>query len=407
MALTRKRFCAEPHRQGGRNVQTFKSVLIVAVLAVVAYGMYAVLTGGGRELEEVADEWSDVPRVATAQPKVVLPETAPAPLPSAVAGAAAATPTILPEVPSLAPPPPYTGPNPAYPAAPPLTSQPFAGPAAATGEIVTTSGIDAQPPTPSLPLTNGTAGPAVTPQPAPSPAPGLNPADFPIAFNSAQAQLNEGRAIDSLEILSLWYGHTGLGPAEQQSLLQTLDYLAGAVIYSRQHLLERPYEVQPGDTLERVAQAYNVPWELLAKINAITDPQRLRAGDLLKVIRGPFHATIELDQFRLTMWLGEMYAGRFAIGIGQDQSTPLGEFTVLNKVTNPTYYGPQVIDADDPANPLGEHWIDLGNRIGIHGTIEPQTVGRAESRGCIRLRPNEVQDVFDMLAVGSKVTIRK
>jgi LysM repeat protein len=251
------------------------------------------------------------------------------------------------------------------------------------------------------------ATPSVLPAEAANTAANLNPADFPLAFNSAQAQLSEGRPVDALESLSIWYGHSGLNAADQQSLLQSLDYLAGAVIYSRQHVLERGYEVQPGDTLDRIAQAYEVPWELLAKINGLSDPQRLRAGDLLKVIHGPFNATIELDQFRLTMWLRGMYAGRFTIGVGQDQSTPTGEFTVLNKVVNPTYYGPQVIDADDPTNPLGEHWIDLGNRIGIHGTIEPQTIGRAESRGCIRLLPNEIRDVFDMLAVGSKVTIRK
>lgn len=389
-----------------------RSVLIVAVLAVVAYGMYALLTGGGRDLEDAtADEWADVPRIASPEfPKVVLPETAPAPLPAATAAVGSTIPTVLPEVSSPnSTPAPLTDASLAYPA-PPLTVQPLAetpanGP---PGAVVTTSGIAPQPAAPSPSLSAGTATPAPVPATEPAnPAALLNPADFPIACNSAQAQLSEGRPVDALESLSVWYGHTGLSAADQQSLLQALDYLAGAVIYSRQNLLERPYEVQPGDTLDRIAQAYEVPWELLAKINAVADPQRLRAGDLLKVIHGPFHATIELDQFRLTMWLGGMYAGRFTIGIGQDQSTPTGEFAVLNKVTNPTYYGPQVVDAEDPTNPLGEHWIDLGNRIGIHGTIEPQSVGRAESRGCIRLRPNEIQDVFDMLAVGSKVTIRR
>ena len=68
-------------------MQTFKSLLIVAVLGVVAYGMYALLTGGGRGSEDAtADEWTDVPRIAQADtPKVVLPETAPAPLPTATA----------------------------------------------------------------------------------------------------------------------------------------------------------------------------------------------------------------------------------------------------------------------------------------------------------------------------------
>ena len=102
-------------------MQTFKSLLIVAVLGVVAYGMYALLTGGGREAEDAtADEWADVPRTAHADtPKVVLPETAPAPLPTATAAVTSTIPTVLPEVPSLAPPPPLADATAAYPAPPP------------------------------------------------------------------------------------------------------------------------------------------------------------------------------------------------------------------------------------------------------------------------------------------------
>jgi lipoprotein-anchoring transpeptidase ErfK/SrfK len=173
-------------------------------------------------------------------------------------------------------------------------------------------------------------------------------------------------------------------------------------------MLEDVYSVQPGDTLERVAERYNVPWQLLAKINGIADPQHVRAGDQLKVVRGPFDAMVNLQKYELTLFLRGRYAGRFRIGIGQDQSTPDGEFSVKNKVANPTYYGPnQVIGADDPNNPLGERWIDLGNQIGIHGTNDPRSIGQAESRGCIRLSPGDVEDVYDILSIGSKVVIRR
>jgi lipoprotein-anchoring transpeptidase ErfK/SrfK len=65
-----------------------------------------------------------------------------------------------------------------------------------------------------------------------------------------------------------------------------------------------------------------------------------------------------------------------------------------------------VIDGDDPQNPLGPRWLDLGNSYGIHGTIDPASIGKAESRGCIRMRNQDVKEVFDMLGVGSEVTIR-
>ena len=233
-------------------------------------------------------------------------------------------------------------------------------------------------------------------------------AEFADAFQAARALLDQGKMDDALRALSRWYDDASLSSAEQQSLLEMLNQLAGTVIYSKEHLLEPAYEVQPGDTLDRIAERYKVPYQLLAKINAIDDPYRLRAGEKIKVMQGPFDAVVDLKTKQLTLVLDGRYAGRFPVGVGADQSTPEGELTVQNKIPNPTYYGPErIIDADDPANPLGERWIDLGNRLGIHGTNDAASIGAAESRGCIRLSAKDVEDVYDILTVGSHVIIRR
>jgi lipoprotein-anchoring transpeptidase ErfK/SrfK len=103
------------------------------------------------------------------------------------------------------------------------------------------------------------------------------------------------------------------------------------------------------------------------------------------------------------------FVRRYSIGIGRDNATPQGEFTVQNKLENPTWYDPKggQIEGDDPANPLGEYWLGLGDHIGIHGTIDPTTIGRAASRGCIHLNDNDIAEVFQLLGVGSKVVIRE
>jgi LysM repeat protein len=242
-----------------------------------------------------------------------------------------------------------------------------------------------------------------------SPPPAADPhAEFLKTYATVQVMLNQNRLADAHLELSQWYDNPQLSPSEQQQVNDLLDQLAGTVVYSRQNLLEDVYSVQPGDSLERIAERYNVPWQLLAKINGIADPRYVRSGDQLKVVRGPFDAVVNLQKCELTLFLRGRYAGRFRIGIGQDQSTPEGEFSVKNKVANPTYYGPQgVVDANDPNNPLGERWVDLGNQIGIHGTNDPSSIGRAESRGCIRLSPPDVEDVYDILSIGSKVVIRR
>ena len=238
-------------------------------------------------------------------------------------------------------------------------------------------------------------------------------ADFAALMQSVQALLAQNHLAEAHLELSEWFGDPRFSAAEDAQLTDLLDRLAGTVIYSRQHLLERAYEVQPGDTLDKIAEAYEVPWELLANINGIRDPRAVRPGDQLKVVKGPFNAYVSLSRFQLVLYLGNRYAGRFRIGVGKDQETPEGKFVVLSKVTNPTYYGQPVIDKDDPSNPLGEYAIDLGNSIWIHGTNDPQSIGRADSRGCIRLAERDVKDVFEILTVksdrtaGSQVMIRR
>ena len=99
---------------------------------------------------------------------------------------------------------------------------------------------------------------------------------------------------------------------------------------------------------------------------------------------------------------------RYKVGIGKDGTSPIGEFTIKDKLVNPTYYGPDgVIAADDPKNPLGEYWIDIGDSYGIHGTIEPDSIGKAESRGCIRMTNKDAEEVYGFLGVGAKVIIRR
>lgn len=248
-----------------------------------------------------------------------------------------------------------------------------------------------------------TAPPAATSTPAAD-----DPSQqFRKSLETIHRQLDAGKLAEAHLELSEWFDDPQLTAEEDQALMQLLDQLAGTVIYSRQHLLEPAYEAQQGDTLERVAEAYHVPWQLLAKINGLSAGP-LQPGQMLKVVRGPFDAVVDLDQFTISLFLHGRYAGRFPIGIGNERPTPLGEYSVQNKLENPTYYGSEgVVDANDPANPLGEHWIDLGQQLGIHGTHEPQTIGQAAARGCIRLAPSHAHDVYDILSVGSRVIIRK
>jgi LysM repeat protein len=229
------------------------------------------------------------------------------------------------------------------------------------------------------------------------------------ALDSAHRELEAGQLASALRQLSAWYDHPQLTPPEQNELNALLDQVAGTVVYSTQNLLEPPYEVQPGETLQDIGEKYHVPWQLLAKINGIDDPAALRGGERLKVVRGPFQAVVNLNKRELALMTHDgLYAGRFRVGLGSDQPPQEGTFAVSEKMVNPVYHGRgRAIGAEDPTNPLGERWIGLGKQMAIHGTNDPGNIGRADLPGSISLSERDAADVFDILSLGSRVTVRR
>lgn len=235
-----------------------------------------------------------------------------------------------------------------------------------------------------------------------------------------QKKLDEGKLADAQLALTTLYLNPDLPVEQAKQITDLLDKLAGTVIYSRQHFLEPPYTTKPGDTIDTIAQKYKVSWQLLAKINGLMPPSASSADDTtkdlplpegkeLKVVRGPFNAVVSLDKRELTLMVQSRYAGRFRIGVGRDQPKLDGEYMVGTKTLNPTYYGPDgiTINPNDPQNPLGTAWIGLTDRIGIHGTPDQQNISRNDNRGTICVGDRDLQDLYGILSVGSKVTVMR
>jgi lipoprotein-anchoring transpeptidase ErfK/SrfK len=100
--------------------------------------------------------------------------------------------------------------------------------------------------------------------------------------------------------------------------------------------------------------------------------------------------------------------GAFPVSVGARISpSPVGEFRIVNRVSNPTYYHAGAVISPGADNPVGPRWIGLSDKgYGIHGTNEPWSVGRAASHGCIRLRNRDIKRLFAMVRVGDTVEIR-
>src|SRR5690606_24586167 len=144
---------------------------------------------------------------------------------------------------------------------------------------------------------------------------------------------------------------------------------------------------------------------------------RIQVGQKLKMIKGPFHAMVVKSAFRIDMYLEgadgrPVYITSFSVGLGESGSTPHGLFRVGVKLENPGWTNPrtsQTYGPDDAGNPIGDYWIALEGieeatknlkSYGVHGTIEPHTIGTEASMGCVRLRDKDVEMVFKLLQSG-------
>ncbi len=306
-------------------------------------------------------------------------------------------------------------------------------PAAATGsELVAIAAAPgaapraASPRPASVPATHPVQEPTpyIAPRAAPAPAvPVANPLEV------GKARLQSQDLIGARDVVNDALRSGRLSATEASEAKSFLTDINKVIVFSARRFKDDPfqatYKVKPGDQMSRIAAAHDVTWELLCRINGMTDPRRLRADQYLKVINGPFHAVVTKGKFTVDLYLGapggsgSMYVGTFPVGLGTDDSTPTGIWMVEphRKIKNPTYYSPRgegVIGADDPKNPLGDFWIGLNGidgeavgkqSYGIHGTIEPASIGKQSSMGCIRMNNQDVAQVFEMLVEG-KSTVR-
>lgn len=231
--------------------------------------------------------------------------------------------------------------------------------------------------------------------------------DFATARRQALDMADRGELKEALTLLSRYYNSPELGSAESDDLVDILDGLAAVVVYSADHhVLAAAHTVGQLDTVESIAAANKLSPEFLSKVNGLGSSKALVPGSKIKVAPGPFRASINLTRGELTVFLGELYAGRFPISTGKDPAPRPGTFAVADRQRDRTYYGAsrRVIQAKDPMNPYGGYWINLGEDLCIHGTAEMPS-SDLEHAGCISLAPLDASDVFDILVVDSQVQI--
>lgn len=112
----------------------------------------------------------------------------------------------------------------------------------------------------------------------------------------------------------------------------------------------------------------------------------------------PIEVLVDPANHQLAVVSGQTILRSYKVGLGGSR-TPEGSFQISDKVVNPN-------GRDD--GEFGSRGMQLSDSdYAIHGTDEPDSIGKDESLGCIRMDKGDIEELFDLLPKGTKVTIKK
>ncbi len=169
------------------------------------------------------------------------------------------------------------------------------------------------------------------------------------------------------------------------------------------------YEIVPGDSLGKLARKYNTTPQLIKRANGLKSDV-IRTGEQLRIWTAPFNVLINKSQNVLFLKSGEEVLKIYHVSTGKDNITPVGTFKIAAKIEKPVWFknGGPPIPYESPENALGSRWMgfDTDPHYGIHGTSHPETIGRQVTEGCVRLKNEDVEELFDIIPVGTQVVIQ-
>ncbi|MGD0336248.1 MAG: L,D-transpeptidase family protein [Candidatus Omnitrophota bacterium] len=166
------------------------------------------------------------------------------------------------------------------------------------------------------------------------------------------------------------------------------------------------YEIKPGDTLTKIAREHNTTVELIMKSNGLSS-EKINPGKKIKVWTSPFSIVVYKSQNILLLKTNDEVIKTYVVATGKNNSTPAGTFKITTKLPNPTWFKTgAVVPAGSPANVLGTRWLGINlSGYGMHGTTEPQSLGKQVTQGCVRMFNTDVEELYTLVPVGTEVTI--
>lgn len=179
------------------------------------------------------------------------------------------------------------------------------------------------------------------------------------------------------------------------------------------------YTVAAGDSLDRIAKKHKqatgvaISAGLIRLINGLKS-NTIHPKQTLRLPSSQPEIRVSKESRRLRVYLGDALVREYQVCIGKDDKTPVGTFEVETRQEKTPWRNPEngkLLYYGDPDYAIGTRWLGFENTkdaqgIGIHGTNAPESIGKAESLGCIRMRNEEVEELFEFTAIGTSVTVR-
>jgi lipoprotein-anchoring transpeptidase ErfK/SrfK len=166
------------------------------------------------------------------------------------------------------------------------------------------------------------------------------------------------------------------------------------------------HEVGVGDSIGKLAKQYGTTTDLIKKSNNLNSDV-IRVGQKIRVWTGKFNIFVDKSQNKLILKDGDTVIKVYDVSTGANNSTPVGKFKIISKLVDPVWFNRGVVvPPESPANVLGTRWMGFDiPGYGIHGTVQPDAIGQQVTAGCVRMRNEEVEELYSIVPLGTEVVI--
>lgn len=233
--------------------------------------------------------------------------------------------------------------------------------------------------------------------------PGAKLGKFYIELGKAyEAQKELVKARDAYQIILKKYQNVDIADVQDRLGRLNISILFSSSVTDK----DIAYEVEPGDTLINIAKKFKTTVELIKKANGLKSDS-IRARSKLKISKATYKILVDKSQNLLMLLADDDVLKVYRVSTGENNCTPTGTFKIVNKIVDPVWYTQKaVVPAESPDNILGSRWLGLSAPgYGIHGTIEPGSIGRQATKGCVRMTNSDVEEVYIIVPAGTEVNI--